>query len=397
MIKNIENFFGELEIYEDIHNGQKYKKNIFNSIKEFLENKTINNAEEVYKNFFEAYWIGIQEKSENPFLEILNKMHEYEKYGGKIVTKQRDHFMHSVEVFILGIAIFYNNKKMQVQFDTFIENSNYHNYYNTKYEEFFYRWGITALFHDVAYPIEIISEQLKRYAKLLDSYSIQEDNLNLIIKFEGIENFNIIDELKIKDKYKEEFKRRNPDLNLKEYTSCIEILTKTISRRFSLDEKFVKYLIRKKLKDMESGKYIDHGFYSAIIVLKWYHSLIERTGWDPSYFIYPIVDVATAILLHNVFSRDLLDKTGKMEFKEYPIAFLLILCDELEEWDRINFSTNIVDTKSTIDIKNNKINVKYYSNNEKLENKYKKVNSILQLDNLLELNINIEKKGDEEK
>lgn len=391
----VEKFFEELEIYEDIYNGKKYKESMLYSIKKFLECKTNDNAEEVYKNFFEAYWIGIQEKSENPFLEILNKMHEYEKFGGKIVIKQRDHFIHSIEVFTLGINIFHNNKTIQEQFNNFIENSNYHNYYTTKHEEFFYRWGITALFHDVAYPIEIISEQLKLYAKLLDSYSIQEDNLNFIIKFEGTEKFDRIEELKIKDEYKEEFKSRNPTLKLKEYTSCINILTKTISNRFSLKEDFVKEILKSKLKDMENGKYIDHGFYSAIIVLKWYHSLIEKTEWDPSYFIYPIVDVAAAILLHNVFSRDLLEKTGKMDFKKYPLAFLLILCDELEEWDRINFSTNIIDTKSNIDIKNNVISVKYYSNNEKLKNKYEKVNEVLQLDNLLELNIDIEKKGDE--
>lgn len=395
MIKYVEKFFKELEIYEDIYNGKSYKESMLYSIKKFLNEKTIDNAEEVYKVFFESYWIGIQEKSENPFLEILNRMHEYEKYGGKIVIKQRDHFIHSIEVFILGINIFYNNKTIQKQFNTFIENTNYHNYYTTKFEEFFYRWGITALFHDVAYPIEIISEQLKLYAKLLDSYSIQEDNLNFIIKFEGTDKFDKIKELKIKDGYKNEFKEKNPTLNLKEYTSCIDILTKTISNRFSLKGDFVKKILKNKLKDMEDGKYIDHGFYSAIIVLKWYHSLIEKTEWDPSYFIYPIVDVATAILLHNVFSRDLLEKTGKMNFNQYPLAFLLILCDELEEWDRINFSTNIIDTKSMIDIKNNVINVKYYSNNEKLKNKYEKINKILQLDNLLELNINIEKKGDE--
>lgn len=395
MIEDVEEFFKELEIYEDIYNGRNYKKNMLYSIEKFLKDKTMDNAKEIYRNFFESYWIGTQEESENPFLEILNKMHEYEKYGGKIVIKQRDHFIHSVEVFILGIDIFYNNKIIQKQFNDFIDNSNYHNYYTTKHEEFFYRWGITALFHDVAYPIEIISEQLKIYAKLLDSYSIQEDNLNFIIKFEGTDKFDKIEELKIKDKYKEEFEKRNPTLKLKEYTSCIDILTKTISSRFSLKEEFIENILKNKLNDMENGKYIDHGFYSAIIVLKWYHSLIERTEWDPSYFIYPIVDVATAILLHNVFPRNLLEKTGKMSFKQYPIAFLLILCDELEEWDRINFSTNIIDTKSRIDIKKNVINVKYYSNNEKLKNKYEKVNTVLQLDNLLELNINIEKKGDE--
>jgi len=34
--------------------------------------------------------------------------------------------------------------------------------YDTKNEEFFYRWGLAALFHDVGYPVEIVGRQINR-------------------------------------------------------------------------------------------------------------------------------------------------------------------------------------------------------------------------------------------
>ena len=73
MIKYVEKFFKELEIYEDIYNGKSYKESMLYSIKKFLNEKTIDNAEEVYKSgeLFDFFRNRILEsKRKNPCEEL---------------------------------------------------------------------------------------------------------------------------------------------------------------------------------------------------------------------------------------------------------------------------------------------------------------------------------------
>ena len=88
---------------------------------------------------------------------------------------------------------------------------------------------------------------------------------------------------------------------------------------------------------MAASGFIDHGYYSALIILKWYGCAVQRAGDDPRRFYWPVVDSATAILLHNYY-RNALQKPPfslpPMRAEDDPIAFLLILCDELQEWNR---------------------------------------------------------------
>jgi hypothetical protein len=85
--------------------------------------------------------------------------------------------------------------------------------------------------------------------------------------------------------------------------------------------------------------FIDHGFYSAIIVLKWYGYLIQTTGRNPLRFFNAIVDSACAILLHNYY-RNVLQKQfglGPLDAARYPLAYLLMFCDEMQDWNRAGY------------------------------------------------------------
>jgi hypothetical protein len=88
---------------------------------------------------------------------------------------------------------------------------------------------------------------------------------------------------------------------------------------------------------MAKSGFIDHGFYSALIVLKWYGFLIQSCNYKPEYFYYPVLDSASAILLHNFYKNVIMKppfSKGHLSPLEQPIAYLLILCDELQEWNR---------------------------------------------------------------
>ena len=89
-----------------------------------MENENSYNAYEVYETFFMIYQITSENKSHddednaliekkdgnfllenepNSLLELVKIMKRYESKTGDLIEKQRDHFIHSVNVFILGL------------------------------------------------------------------------------------------------------------------------------------------------------------------------------------------------------------------------------------------------------------------------------------------------------
>ena len=88
---------------------------------------------------------------------------------------------------------------------------------------------------------------------------------------------------------------------------------------------------------MGENGFIDHGFFSSILVMNSYGYLIQKYAKNHDFFFYPIVDSATAILLHNYY-RNVLKKDPfnlpALHPIQSPLAYLLILCDELQEWNR---------------------------------------------------------------
>ncbi len=190
----VDSFFNNLEIYEDKNNGTNYKEAIVQSIHEFITEKTTESAQKVYKSFFEAYWIGIQ-YAENPFIYLVNEMNHFEKNAGRLLNKQRDHYIHSVNVFILGLVIFNSNLKFRQSFKKIVlDDSKYKDCYTTSNEEFFYRWGISSLSHDIAYPLQITLAQSKKYIDLLSTYAEPKEGMTLNVTL-NIFNFNKFNKL----------------------------------------------------------------------------------------------------------------------------------------------------------------------------------------------------------
>ena len=121
--------------------------------------------------------------------------------------------------------------------------------------------------------------------------------------------------------------------------------------------KDLKYNLDNFILTMAENGFIDHGFYSAILVLLVYGNLIQNeykyeNQTDYSLFFFPVVDSASAILLHNYYRNVLLKSEknekkplsrGQLNVKEHPLGYLLILCDELQEWSRKAFG--ILDKK----------------------------------------------------
>ena len=109
-------FFEALEVFEDNARGHSYKAYMRQAVLEFLENESKETAFAVYDAFFDSYRITLKGES-NPFVDLLDVLRSYEENAATLIDKQRDHYIHSVNVFILGLCIYAQNKNYRASFD----------------------------------------------------------------------------------------------------------------------------------------------------------------------------------------------------------------------------------------------------------------------------------------
>jgi hypothetical protein len=236
------------------------------------------------------------------------------------LTEKRDHVIHALNTFLLGCYI--NNNYLINKVDVF-------------------QWKLTALFHDIAYPLEISQKIIERYI----------DKLHKIKHELNIENFNPAINLAPKN-----FEKLTNNKNALEY----------IQKR--VYEWGLDVNVQKRYDDKISSNEICHGMLSALTVLYLIDLMYQKNNpqrkrqtvydadysdWNQQNFENHIVSACSAIFLHNL-SDDAFEKIDK---NKAPLPYLLKLCDELQTWDRPNQNTPIGDSPENYDIsiKNNKI------------------------------------------
>lgn len=404
----IEDFFKDLILYDDYYNGHYYKGLLKAGIDVFLDNENAYNAYEIYQTFFMIYQITSENKSEknahvsavnerNTLLDLVKIMKKYEENTGDLIEKQRDHFIHSVNVFLLGLAIYSQNKSYRDSFKAYIIESPYEKYYKINeefsHEEFLYRWGVAALFHDIGYPVEIIGKQLNKFINDGVKSISSSYGADTAIDFKDFNEFNAI--VKIDPDFADNYTGIYPKAKFLNLFKPTDIMAHKISTDFSnVDVNDVVKHLDSFVNIMGDSGFIDHGFFSAILVLNSYGYLIQKYSKNHDFFFYPIVDSATAILLHNYYRNVLQKKPFNLPAlhpRQSPLAYLLILCDELQEWNRRPFGIkdkkrshvndlNIVidDNRLDVDyiIKNGSIGLGFSEDKEELLKKVLSVPSI---------------------
>ena len=190
----------------------------------------------------------------------------------------------------------------------------------------------------------------------------------------GISNeFNAIVKIPPYD-YADKFRNRYESTKVLDLFKPTDIMAHKISNDFGFDKVQFKKLLKHLngfIKYMNDMGFVDHGYFSAILVLNSYGKLIQQyVEKDKDFFFYPMVDSATAILLHNYYNKTLqsdLFKLRKLDQIASPISYLLILCDELQEWNRRPYG--VMDKKRNhvndfdVEIDDEKIIVRYILKN----------------------------------
>ena len=101
-------------------------------------------------------------------------------------------------------------------------------------------------------------------------------------------------------------------------------------------------LNRKPTEPNRFGYFMDHAFFSAS---RLYQELAEELGAENLTAMH--VDVLSAIMLHNslykfsiAFYKDKEKRKAPLKAELHPLAWLLMLCDELQCWDRTAYGRN---------------------------------------------------------
>lgn len=329
-------FFDYLSMDSDRGGAHDYQSFFRAAVEEFVEHPDKEHAFEVYRMFCDCYRVKL--RGNVSFIDLLDVLKSYEENAATLLDKQRDHYVHSVNVFLLGLCIYAAAPRYQMSFQMGgYARMEYPGKKTTPEEEFLFQWGLAALFHDIGYPVEITSGQIKKFIRLVADVDGKDDP-KPFVGYGDFSALNSVAEVLYPEDFAAPFRAESGEAGAcLDPSKPLDLLAWDISRTLDTDPAQVKDALDGCLPSMQKGGYVDHGYYSAIILLKWYGSLAQRGGMGTELLFGPVLSAAGAILLHNWYKNGLQKppfSLGPLPPDKHPLAYLLILCDELQEWNR---------------------------------------------------------------
>ena len=294
-----------------------------NAITRFLKSGKKEDAFDVYYCYLEMF-IGGYEKTRH-MIELLS---EFEENGSGLLMKHRDHYSHSVYVFIIGLAIYESNSTYRNEFKKFYNQSDD----NKAAHNFLKYWGLTSLFHDIGYPFELPFEQVASY------FEVEGDDRKErpYVAYKGLEKY-----LKVSDNANDKLSNIFNGKHFEDTNSLFAyLLTEKLSNVYNITyDDMKKVLTNKPIAPNDFGHFMDHAYFSCNVL---FNKLFDKLDLELD---KEFLDALTAILLHNSlykFSVAHYKDDGNKPFdaKLHPLAFMLMLCDELQCWDRTAYGRN---------------------------------------------------------
>jgi len=274
--------------------------------------------------------------------EILSNFPKIEKMllGAELTKKHRyrDHFLHMFNTYIFGALIISqiikhfseNTESLEKIFKITSENESFPfpKPYSIQ-ERILFLWTLMSSFHDVGIPIENLSDIREGLNTYLENFGLHLSELHLEQHtFVRMKLFEYLDSLS--RFYEYGFK---PDSTTGKY--------KIEYNNFSGNRTDNRVFLNKIINNLH---HYDHGIISAICLLRGiedaflsgrdneefaFHDFTKR--YEEYIFKQDIMRAALGITLHTykVGENDV-----KIDFEKFPFAYLLILCDELQEFYR---------------------------------------------------------------
>ena len=327
------------------------------ALERFIDSGVAEDAYDIYYCYLEIFF-GHYGKSKK-MVELLS---EFEYNGSSLLMKHRDHYSHSVYVFALGLAIYETNENYRRKFKEFYGFSTDEDQVEEDLAAarlFIEYWGLTALFHDIGYPFELPFEQVMSYFEVNKQ---ERGRGSMYLAYRDADVMTAISE-EAREKFWELYGRDFEDVaELMAY----DIWSKLGERYDFTQEKMLDVLRSKPVHPDEFGYYMDHAFFSSCRLYRQIEEIRGGNGMNKM-----VVDVLSAIVLHNSifkfsisFYKDDENRKPPLRMEDFPLAFMLMLCDELQCWDRTaygrNSRTELHPMAADIDFGGNAVSARYY-------------------------------------
>ena len=294
-----------------------------NALARFLDSGSKEDAFDVYFCYLEMF-VGDYEKTRR-MIELLS---EFEANGSSLLMKHRDHYSHSVYVFALGLAIYQSNEIYRREYCLHYGFEDSHEA-ACHYLEF---WGLASLFHDIGYPFELPFEQVESYFEVAGDKRAERP----FVSYSRLAPITFIGE-KVKESLAAIYGGRVFDDTNELFAY---ILAQKLGNTYSFTEEKMHSVLKKKpIHPEEFGHFMDHAYFSATVL---FHKLFDEMKCELK---AEHLDALTAILIHNsLYKFDIAQykEANNIPFKIHfhPLAYMLMLCDELQCWDRTAYGRN---------------------------------------------------------
>lgn len=243
--------------------------------------------------------------------DSISELARIEHGTTKIKNMGRDHVVHAVLSFLLGIYI---NEHLCLQY---------------RVDEF--QWKLAGLFHDIGYPVQlsikILTDYLKKVEKIGSKTEVRTQYPMLDLKISGFEGL------------------QNP-------IKSFELINEKL-KKWKLEHLNAEKIYSDCFASTDAGIYIDHGVISGLSILFLIDLLYQKNNpdrtndtsklggyykWKQEYFEEDVVSACSAIFIHNLPKKYFVN--NKVDINNAPLAYLLILSDSLQDWNRPGYAAN---------------------------------------------------------
>lgn len=308
-----------IPIYSSTNFSQFAQENLINDLlsEDFFKNPSVqrqlasypcvheNEKDKIILNLMNYYW---NMPTANDFFMIFRDFDAVFSILGK-----KGHFIHQFEVFLLGHFLI--QKLLQSK------NSSYLLELFENKERLHYAWLLTATAHDFGYPLELSNKLAGKFSSLygkLKFKTISEQYKAITYKF-NIETEKELLTIKVLDASTNKIVTINID----------EFIHNGIKSSLDLETHEVDTVINKLKKESI------HGYISSFILCNSYLEYLSKANLYgktcDKWRIDILQMVAAAIAIHTL-KEDVYIK--RISFKNNPLAHLLFLVDNLQEWNR---------------------------------------------------------------
>ena len=251
----------------------------------------------------------------------------------------RDHVMHVFRVWLMGIILLLRDNGKYLELIKICEGYDFNNYEKLSI------WTIIALTHDLGYPLEKSSQVIEKTREMMQFF-VSNPTMSMDVSFSGVQDS--MNDFVLRFISSKMWEIDKETRKTKEYTK--EEWQNEMLRRAGLDEKSrtdeqnsLRYVARLQpkyyFKFQKSLEHNQHGILSALIIYKILLYFLESDYSLNEDYMFDYEDSRQFYIRREIL-RAMASHTCKDIYQNDALtfSFLLIICDDAQEWGRKNIS-----------------------------------------------------------